>query len=124
MYDRILDVVNILIMQRGLKMSKKNSITSMVLGIASVVLGLNGYYTWGIMSVAGLVCAILSMNFKKKAEEEGMGESGFVKAAKITSIIGLVFSIIGLVVGLICGICTCAAGGASAIGSALSSYGY
>ena len=100
-------------------MSKKNSITSMVLGIASVVLGLNGFYSFGIVSVAGLVCAILSMNFKKKAEAEGMGETGFVKAAKITSIIGLVFSIIGLVVGLICGICTGC--GLSSLSAAMSS---
>jgi len=105
-------------------MSKKNSITSMVLGIASVVLGINGLETYGIMAAAGLVCAILSMNFKKKAEAEGMGETGFVKAAKITSIIGLVLSIIGLVGGIICGICLCVAGGASAVGSALSSYNY
>ena len=105
-------------------MSKKNSITSMVLGIASVVLGINGLETYGIMAAAGLVCAILSMNFEKKAEAEGMGETGFVKAAKITSIIGLVLSIIGLVGGIICGICLCVAGGASAVGSALSSYNY
>lgn len=105
-------------------MSKKNSITSMVLGIASVVLGINGLETYGIMAAAGLVCAILSMNFKKKAEAEGMGETGFVKAAKITSIIGLILSIIGLVGGIICGICICVAGGASAVGSALSSYNY
>ncbi len=103
-------------------MSKKNSITSMVLGIASCVLGLNGYYSFGIVAICGLVCAILSMNFKKKAEAEGMGESGFVKAAKITSIIGLVLSIIGIVGGLICGICACAAGGASALTSAMSNY--
>ena len=105
-------------------MSKKNSITSMALGIASVVLGLNGLESWGIIGIAGLVCAILSMNFKKKADAEGMGESGFAKAGKITSIIGLILSIIGIVGGLICGICICVAGGASALGSALSSTGY
>ncbi|MCR4618070.1 MAG: hypothetical protein K5669_07795 [Lachnospiraceae bacterium] len=105
-------------------MSKKNSITSMVLGIASCVLGLNGLESYGILAVAGLVCAILSMNFKKKAEAEGMGESGFVKAAKITSIIGLVLSIIGLVGGIICGICLCVGGGAAAAASALSGYSY
>ena len=108
-------------------MSKKNSITAMVLGIVSCVAGANG--GWGgfatiWLSIVGLVCSILSMNFKKKADAEGMGESGFAKAGKITSIIGLILSIIGIVGGLICGICICVAGGASAVGSALSSYNY
>lgn len=98
-------------------MSKKNSIIAMVLGIASIVLGIDGgwggFYTIAL-SVAGLVCAILSMNFKKKADAEGMGESGFAKAGKITSIVGLVCSIIGLVGGLVCGICTCVTGTALA----------
>ena len=82
-------------------MSKKNSITAMALGIASLVLGINGWETLGILAVAGLVCAIISFNFQKKAAEEG-AENGFTKAAKITSIIGLIFSILGLVGGLIC----------------------
>lgn len=89
-------------------MSKKFGITAMALGIASLVLGLNGSYTWGILAVAGLVCAILSFNFQKKAKAEGQ-EDGFTKAGKITSIIGLVFCIIGILWGIICGVCTCAA---------------
>jgi len=105
-------------------MSKKNSITSMALGIASVVLGLNGLESWGIMAVAGLVCAILSMNFKKKADAEGMGESGFAKAGKITSIVGLVFSIIGLVGGIICGICICTGAVAGTALGGLEAAGY
>ncbi len=96
-------------------MSKKNSITAMALGIASLVLGINGWETLGILAVAGLVCAILSFNFQKKAAEEG-AENGFTKAAKITSIIGLIFSILGIVGGIICGICYCAAAG---VGTAL-----
>jgi len=83
-------------------------ITAMILGIASLVLGLNGSYTWGILAVAGLVCAIISFTYQKKAKAEGQ-EDGFTKAAKITSIIGLVFCIIGILWGLICGICTCVA---------------
>lgn len=83
-------------------------ITAMILGIASLVLGLNGSYTWGIAAVAGLVCAIISFNYQKKAKTEGQ-EDGFTKAAKVTSIIGLVFCIIGILWGLICGICTCVA---------------
>ena len=93
-------------------MSKKNSITAMALGIASLVLGINGLETYGILAVAGLVCAIISFNFQKKAAEEG-AENGFTKAAKITSIIGLIFSILGIVGGIICGICICVAGGAA-----------
>lgn len=85
----------------------------MALGIASLVLGINGWETYGILAVAGLVCAIISFNFQKKAAEEG-AENGFTKAAKITSIIGLVFSILGLIGGLICGICICVAGGTAA----------
>ena len=34
-------------------MSKKNSITAMATGIASLVLGLNGFYSYGILAVAG-----------------------------------------------------------------------
>ena len=60
-------------------MSKKNSITSMALGIASVVLGLNGLESYGIMAVAGLVCAILSMNFKKKADAEEKSQDLILK---------------------------------------------
>jgi len=93
-------------------MSKKMGITAMILGIASLVLGLNGSYTWGILAVAGLVCAIISFTYQKKAKAEGQ-EDGFTKAAKITSIIGLIFSILGLVGGIICGICICVAGGAA-----------
>ena len=96
----------------------------MALGIASVVLGLNGLESWGIVGIAGLVCAILSMNFKKKADAEGMGESGFAKAGKITGTIGLILSIIGIVGGLICGICVCVAGGAGVLSGALSNAGY
>ncbi len=94
----------------------------MVLGIASCVLGINGLESYGIMAVAGVVCAILSMNFKKKAEEEGMGESGFVKAAKITSIIGLILSAVGLVGGIVCAICVCTGAAAAGGLEALSSY--
>ena len=96
-------------------MSKKFGITAMALGIASLVLGINGWETLGILAVAGLVCAIISFNFQKKAAEEG-AENGFTKAAKITSIIGLIFSILGIVGGIICGICYCAAAG---VGTAL-----
>ena len=85
-------------------MSKKMGITAMILGIASLVLGLNGSYTWGILAVAGLVCAIISFTYQKKAKAEGQ-EDGFTKAAKITSIIGLVFCIIGILWGLISTIC-------------------
>ena len=101
-------------------MSKKNSITAMALGIASCVLGLNGLYSYGILAVAGIVCGILSMVFKKKADEEG-AVNGFVKAAKITSLIGLILSGIGFVAGLACGLCICAtgAGTLSVLGSQL-----
>lgn len=98
-------------------MDKKNSITSMILGIASIVLGLNGLESAGICGIAGLVCAILSMNFGKKALAAG-AENGFTKAGKITSIIGLILSIIGLIGGLICAICLCVTGvGAAALGN-------
>jgi hypothetical protein len=98
-------------------MSKKNSITAMATGIASLVLGLNGFYSYGIMAVAGLVCAIISFNFQKKAAEEG-AVNGFTKAAKITSIIGLIFSIIGLVGGILCAVCVGGLSAASAIAEA------
>ena len=94
-------------------MSKKNSIVSMATGIASIVFGLNGWESFGICSAIGLACAIVSMNFTKKAVAE-VGENGFNKAGKITSIIGLIISIIGLVGGLACGICACALGTADA----------
>ncbi len=100
-------------------MSKKNAITCMALGIASAVLGLNCLYSYCSRAAAGLVCAILSMNFKKKADEEGAGELGFTKAGKITSLVGLILSIIGLVGGLVCGICTCALAGAGGLATAL-----
>ena len=86
-------------------MSKKNTITALVLGIASAVLGLNGLESYGILGIAGLVCAIISMNFQKKAAEDGMEGSGMLKAAKITSIVGLILSIIGIVGGIVCAIC-------------------
>lgn len=98
-------------------MSKKNSVTALVLGIVGCVLGVNGWETYGILAIGGLVCSIISMNFQKKCEAEGV-QNGMTKAAKITSIIGLVFSILGIVGGLICGICLCtaaAAGGAEAL---------
>lgn len=94
-------------------MSKKNSIVAMVLGIVAAVAGINGLESWGILAVVGLVCAIISFNFQKKANEAGE-MNGFLKAAKITSIIGLIFSIIGLVGGIICGICICT--GAAVLG--------
>ena len=93
-------------------MSKKNSITAMALGIASLVLGVNGWETFAVCGVAGLVCAIISFNFQKKAAEEG-AVNGFTKAAKVTSIIGLILSIIGIVGGIICGICYCTVAGAA-----------
>lgn len=96
-------------------MSKKNSITAMATGIASVVCGASGgwggFYTIAV-AVAGLVCAIVSMNFQKKANEAGE-VNGFLKAGKITSIIGLIFSILALVGSLICGICLCSLGTAA-----------
>lgn len=95
-------------------MDKKNSIVSMATGIASVVFGLNGWYTWGVCAAIGLACAIVSMNFTKKAVAE-VGENGFNKAGKITSIIGLILSIIGLLGGIICGICLAVAGGLSSL---------
>ncbi len=104
-------------------MSKKNSIVCMATGIASVVFGLNGWETFGICSVIGLACAIVSMIFKKKAIEEG-AQNGFLKAGNICGIIGLVLSAIGLVGGIICGACACAAGGLGAILEGASQMGY
>ena len=87
-------------------MSKKFGITAMALGIASLVLGLNGSWTYMVCGVAGLVCAIISFNFQKKAKEQGQ-EDGFTKAAKITSIIGIIVSAIGIVWGATCILCSC-----------------
>ena len=90
-------------------MSKKNSITSMVLGIVGCVLGINGFESYGILAIGGLVCSILALNFSKKALAE-VGQNGFNKAGKITGTIGLVFSIIGLVGGIVCAIVICSVG--------------
>lgn len=99
-------------------MEKKYSITAMVLGIVSILLGCNGILAFGLSSngigslsvvaIGGIVCAILSMNFCKKAIAIG-GENSFNKTGKITSIIGLIISILGLVGGILCTIVTCSA---------------
>lgn len=69
---------------------KKNAIVSMALGIASIVLSESG--------ILGLICAIISKVFHKKfMEENNYTDIGFSKAGRITSTVGLVFSIISLV---------------------------
>jgi hypothetical protein len=67
--------------------SKKNGIISMILGIASLV----GFES-GILS---LVCAIIGLVMSKKAAAAG-DTSGFAKAGKITSTVGLILSIVAI----------------------------
>ena len=77
--------------------SKAPSIVCMATGIASIVL----CYCWGL----GIVAAIVSFVFGGKCKNSGI-QNGFTKVGKITSIIGLILSIICtvlLVIGLALG---------------------
>lgn len=77
--------------------SKAPSIVCMATGIASIVL----CYCWGL----GIVAAIISFVFGGKCKNSGI-QNGFTKVGKITSIIGLILSIIFtilIVIGLIAG---------------------
>lgn len=104
---------------------KGKTIAVMVTGIASIVVG----WSWG--SIFGLVLAIVSMVLAKQVNESGEALDGqmtnFMKAGKITSIIGLIICAINLVVAIICAACACAvasAEGAGAMMNALGSLNY
>ena len=65
--------------------SKAKSIVCMATGIASIVL----CYCWGL----GIVAAIVSLVFGGQCKKSGV-QNTFTKVGKITSIIGLILSII------------------------------
>ena len=82
---------------------KGKSIASMVCGIASIVCCWMGYG-----AVAGLICGIVALVLSSGCVKEGY-ENQFTKVAKITGIIGLILSAIGLVVSIACTACGTAA---------------
>lgn len=74
------------------------AIAAMVLGICSI------FFSAG--AITGLVCAILALVFAGKVKKQTPGElqspnRGFVLAAKICGIVGLVFSILFLILWII-----------------------
>ena len=89
--------------------SKKNSVVAMVLGICSICFSSSG--------VVGIVLAAISKSFRKKYlnESNGVG-NGMIKAAGVTSTIGLIFSIIMVVVWVIYAIVFVALIGSGMIG--------
>ncbi len=66
-------------------------VTSMVLGIISVVLCCCGSYVTLIIAIAGLACGIIALTKRS---------SGYAIAGVITSAIGLIFGIIGVIISL------------------------
>ncbi len=93
-------------------MSKKNGIISMATGIASLM-GIWGSFNAPYESAVCLALAIVSLVFNKKAVEAGENNT-FMKVGKITAIIGIILSAIGLVWGIIC---FCACGGLAFLSS-------
>lgn len=65
-------------------------ITSMVLGIISVILCCCGSYVTLIIAIAGLACGIVALTKRS---------SGFAIAGVITSAVGIIFGIIGIIIG-------------------------
>ncbi len=69
--------------------SLKNSIICMVCGIASIILS----SSYGLGLIPGIISVVINMSCRRRGEQ-----NGFTKAGMITSVIGILFSIImGLV---------------------------
>lgn len=67
----------------------KNSIICMVCGIASIILS----SSYGLGLIPGIISVVINMSCRRRGEQ-----NGFTKAGMITSVIGILFSIImGLV---------------------------
>jgi hypothetical protein len=64
------------------------------LAIASLVLGILGFFTW-ILAVGAIVCA--SMARSRIAANGGVGRSGIALAGLVLGIVGLVLGVIWLV---------------------------
>lgn len=108
--------------------SKKFSIPALILGIGAVSFGACGFimcwfailvYTaiiGFIFGLIGVILAIVSLSLQKKAKENNEF-NGMLKGAKVTSIIGLVFSGIAVVEGISCIACILACAGAAGISS-------
>lgn len=98
---------------------KGKTIAVMATGIASIVIG----WSWG--SIFGLACAIVSMVLAKQVNESGEALDStmekFMKAGKITSIIGLIICGINLVVAISCAACMGCAAATGAGAEALQS---
>lgn len=75
------------------KQNAPSAVAALVLGICSIVFG-----CWGV----GLVCGIIGLVLAKKAaaalaaDPENLTGEGMIKAAKITSIIGIVLGALGI----------------------------
>lgn len=74
-------------------------IVSLVLGVASI-----SSIGWGLGAFVGLGCAIAALILGIKGRKQGGKLVPMATAGMICGIVGIVFSVIGI----ICGICTCA----------------
>ena len=99
-------------MDNNAGVSKGKSIASMACGIA----GIAGSFGWGI----GLILSIVALVLSKKYVEEAGADNTFSKVGRITGMIGVILSIVGLAVCIACVACTGAAACASAAANGLN----
>ena len=85
------------------KVSKKNAITSFVLGLVNIELCICSIFPYAclIFFPMSLVLAILGISKANKYVDEAASHNAFSKIGKIVSIVSLILSIVFFIIGLL-----------------------